>query len=246
MELTELMLEYEARTENEGTVSAIIVAAGSSSRMGGASKQLLSIGGIPVLARTLLAFENARSIKDIVIVARESDILGFQMLAEKYLITKVTDIVEGGSCREESVKNGILRLSDETECVLIHDGARPFVTEEIIESVADAAKEYGAVTCAVAVKDTLKVAEDGVVSKTLDRNTVFSVQTPQGFNFAQFKKSILSKPDLSLFTDDCSVAEADGIKVHIVEGSYNNIKITTKEDIYIAEGILNTGGKENA
>ncbi len=244
MELTELMLKYETSAENNGTVSAIIVAAGSSSRMGGVSKQLLCIGGIPVLARTLLAFENAKCIKNIVIVARECDILSFQMLAEKYLITKVTDIVEGGSCREESVKNGILRLDGNTECVLIHDGARPFVTGEIIESVASAAGKYGAATCAVAVKDTLKVVENGIVENTLDRSTIYSIQTPQGFRFEQFKKSITSKEDLSVFTDDCSVVEADGIKVRIVEGSYNNIKITTKEDLCIAEGILNAGGKE--
>ncbi len=246
MELTKPMLEYETSTENGGTASAIIVAAGSSSRMGGIPKQLLNVGGIPVLARTLLAFENAACIKNIVIVARECDILSFQLLAEKYLITKVTDIVEGGSCREESVKNGVMCLGCDTKCLLVHDGARPFVNEKIITDVAKAAEEFGAAACAVPVKDTLKVVESGIVTNTLDRSSVFSVQTPQGFSFELFKKSITSKNDLSVFTDDCSVVEADGIKVHIVEGDYNNIKITTKEDISIAEGILASGGEENA
>ncbi len=245
MELTELLLKYETESENNGDVSVVVVAAGSSSRMGGVSKQMLTIGGIPVLARTLLAFENAKCVKNIVVVARESDILSFQMLAEKYMITKLTDITVGGSCREESVKNGILLLDDNTECVLIHDGARPFVTEEIIESVADAVKSFGAAACAVAVKDTLKSVENGVIKETIDRESVVSIQTPQGFNYPKFKEAILSRNDLSVFTDDCSIAEADGMEIHIVEGSYKNIKITTQEDILIAEGILSGGGKND-
>ena len=244
MESTELLLEYELSHSETGNVSAVIVAAGSSSRMGGISKQLLTVGGIPVLARTLLAFENANCIKNIVIVARECDILSFQMLCEKYMITKLSDIVEGGACREESVKNGILSLSEDTQCVLIHDGARPFVTEKTINDVAEAAMRYGAVSCAVPVKDTLKVVCDGVVENTLDRTAIVSIQTPQGFNYASFKKAICDKEDLSVFTDDCSVVEADGIKVHIVDGDYKNIKITTKEDVNLAEGILGIGGKE--
>lgn len=244
MELTELLLKYETENVEKGNVSAVIVAAGSSSRMGGVQKQLLCIGGIPVLARTLLAFENAKCIKNIVIVARECDILGFQMLVDKYMISKVTDIVEGGSCREESVKNGVLQLDLDTECVLIHDGARPFVTEEIITAVAEAAREHGAASCAVAVKDTLKMVENGVVKQTLNRDSIVSIQTPQGFDYKKFKAAITSKDDLSVFTDDCSVVEADGMTVRIVEGSYNNIKITTQEDVAVAEGILGFGGKK--
>ncbi|MBR6693973.1 MAG: 2-C-methyl-D-erythritol 4-phosphate cytidylyltransferase [Clostridia bacterium] len=244
MELAEMLLKYEIGAPNTGSVSAVIVAAGSSSRMGGISKQMLCVGGIPVLARTLLAFENAKCIKNIVVVARECDILSFQMLAEKYMITKLTDITPGGSCREESVKNGILRLDNDTDCVLIHDGARPFVTEKVIESVAEAVKKYGAAACAVAVKDTLKIVENGIIKETIDRSSAFAVQTPQGFDFAAFKEAITKSDDLSQYTDDCSVMEANGVKVHIVEGDYNNIKITTSEDITIAEGILGRGGAE--
>lgn len=241
MEITEVLLQYDTYTENEGDVSAVIVAAGSSSRMGGTSKQLMNIGGIPVLARTLLAFERAKCIKNIVIVARECDILSFQMLVDKYMINKVTDIVEGGNCREESVKNGIARLRGDTACVLIHDGARPFVSDEIINSVAEAVEKYGAAACGVPVKDTLKVSEDGFISQTLDRAKIYSIQTPQGFKLEEFRAAINSVADLSVFTDDCSVMESVDKKIYIVDGSYNNIKITTKEDIVIAEGIIAGG-----
>ncbi|MBQ2765808.1 MAG: 2-C-methyl-D-erythritol 4-phosphate cytidylyltransferase [Clostridia bacterium] len=241
MEITEVLLQYDTYGEASGDVAAVVVAAGSSSRMGGTSKQLMNIGGIPVLARTLLAFERAKCIKNIVIVARECDILSFQMLVDKYMITKVSDIVPGGSCREESVKNGIERLKSDTECVLIHDGVRPFITEEIIESVAGAVKKHGAAACAVPVKDTLKVVSDGVITETLDRSKIYSVQTPQGFNLAAFREAITAAEDLSVFTDDCSIMESAGKKVYIVEGSYNNIKITTREDIVIAEGIISGG-----
>ncbi len=243
MELTETILQYDTCAENGGDVSVIVVAAGNSSRMGGTSKQLLSIGGIPVLARTLLTFERTKCVKNIVIVARECDILPFQLLVDKYMIGKVTDIVCGGSCREESVKNGILSLSPDTEYVLIHDGARPFVTPEIITKVADATKAHGAAACGVAVKDTLKLVKDGKIEKTIDRSTVFSIQTPQGFNFAEFRYAITNAKDLSIFTDDCAVIESVGKTVYTVEGSYNNIKITTAEDIALAEGIISLGGE---
>ncbi len=244
MEKTELRLEYNTYAQKAGKVSAVIVAAGSSARMGGESKQLMLLGGIPVLARTLLAFERAECIKNIVIVARECDMLSFQNIAEKYMISKVTDIVNGGSCREESVKNGIMRLDTDTEYVLIHDGARPLIETELIESVAAAAERFGAVTCGVPVKDTLKLVNDGVVDTTLDRSQVYSVQTPQGFDYTLFKKCITGISDLTPYTDDCAVVESCGHSVHIVEGDYNNIKITTKEDIAVASGILELGGND--
>lgn len=242
MEKTELRLEYDTYIRKEGSVSAIIVAAGSSTRMGGESKQLMTLGGIPVLARTLLAFERAKCIKNIVIVARDCDILPFQIIAEKYIISKVSDIVCGGCCREESVKNGVLRLGDDTEYVLIHDGARPLIEPELIERVAAAAEKFGAVTCGVPVKDTLKLVKDGVVDTTLDRSQIYSIQTPQGFNYKLFKECIAGIDDLTVYTDDCAVVESCGHSVHIVEGDYNNIKITTKEDISVASGILNMRG----
>ena len=241
MKTTDTLLQYDTYVGSEGTASAIIVAAGSSTRMGGVSKQLLSIGGIPVIARTLLAFQRASCIKNIVLVARESDVPDLQIIAEKYMISKLTDIVEGGFCREESVKNGVLRLDKDTKTLLIHDGARPLVSEEIISSVAEAAETYGAATCAVPVKDTLKVVEDGVITDTLERTKIYSAQTPQGFSYMLFKNAIESADDLSQFTDDCAVVENTGASVHVVLGNYNNIKITTKEDVLLAEEIIKRG-----
>lgn len=241
METTKSLLQYDTYDESTGTASVIIVAAGSSTRMGGVSKQLLSVGGIPVIARTLLAFQRAACIKNIVLVARECDILDLQKIAEKYMITKLTDIVEGGNCREESVKNGVLRLAKDSKTVLIHDGARPLVTQEVISAVADAAEKFLAATCAVPVKDTLKVVEDGIITDTLERAKIYSAQTPQGFSYPLFKNAIESIDDLSQFTDDCAVVESKGTSVHIVLGDYNNIKITTKEDVLIAEEIVKRG-----
>lgn len=243
MEIVETLLKYDTVAETEGSVSAVIVAAGSSTRMGGTQKQLLTLGGIPVLARTLLAFERSRYVKNIVVVARESDILSYQMLADKYMISKLTDIVSGGNCREESVKKGIARLSADTKSVLIHDGARPLVGDSVISRVCESLETFSAVTCAVPVKDTLKLVKDGKVIKTLDRNSCYSVQTPQGFSYSLFKECIDSAGDLSLFTDDCAVVESTGVEVHIVDGDYNNIKITTAEDIAVAEGIIGSLGE---
>lgn len=241
MEATKTLLQYDTYGQAEGSAAAIIVAAGSSTRMGGVSKQFLTVGGIPVIARTLLAFERAACIKNIVLVARECDIPDLQIIAQKYMISKLTDIVTGGSCREESVKNGVAALASDTKTVLIHDGARPLITDAVIISVSKAAEEYGAATCAVPVKDTLKVVKNGVITDTLDRSQIYSAQTPQGFSYSLFKKAISEVDDLSLFTDDCSVVESCDISVHVVLGDYNNIKITTKEDVLVAEEIIKRG-----
>ena len=238
MELTETLFSCDTYIENEGYASAVIVAAGSSSRMNGCQKLTMTIGGIPVIARTMLAFERAKSIKNIVIVTRESDVLTMQMIAQKYMITKITDIIVGGSNREESVKNGINRLNENTKYVLIHDGARPLINTELIDKVSAACIDNDAVACAVPVKDTIKVVRDGLVEKTLERSSLYAMQTPQAFSYPVYKKCINSVEDLSKFTDDCAVAENFGVSVRIIDGDYNNIKITTKEDVQIAEGIL--------
>lgn len=244
MELTETLLNFDAVATNDGFASAVIVAAGQSTRMGGVSKQMLTVGGIPVIARTLLAFERAKSIKNIVVVTRESDILAFQMVAQKYMISKLTDIIVGGANRQESVKNGINRLESDTEYVLIHDGARPLISVELIDRVAENCKQYGATSCAVSVKDTIKEVRDGLITKTIDRSNLYAMQTPQAFPYSQYRECINSIDDLSVYTDDCAVAEGSGVSIRIIDGDYNNIKITTKEDIAIAEGILSCKGEE--
>ena len=235
---TKLKLEYSMEN-NTDAVPVIIVAAGSSSRMQGINKQFLEVGGMPVIVRTLLKFQNCSAVSRIILVTRAEDIFSLQMLGTNYNITKLSDIVCGGNSRQESVLKGFERLAEDERAVLIHDGARPFVSESIIVSVAEKLKEHFAVTCAVKVKDTIKqVDENGKVIKTLDRNTLVSVQTPQGVRKAEYLSSVEKAGDVSAFTDDMSVMEYGGYEVYTTAGSYKNIKITTPEDILIAEGFL--------
>lgn len=237
MHKTELKLDYSINSSENG-IPVIVVAAGSSSRMQGTNKQLAELQGIPVLIHTLRKFENCQSIANIILVVRTEDLFQIQLVCEKYGITKLTDIVCGGNSRQESVLNGFARLGDDVKKVLIHDGARPFVNDGIINAVKDGLNEYSAVTCGVKVKDTIKqVSKNGDVIKTVSRENLVSVQTPQGVIVADYLKAV-ENTDVSLFTDDTSIMEASGYKVHIVDGSYKNIKITTPEDLVIAQSFL--------
>lgn len=240
-----MKLQFEIVDNKTDGIPVIIVAAGNSTRMGGINKQFLELGGMPVIVRTLLAFEKSKYISRIILVTREEDIFALQLLAERYSVSKLTDIIAGGNNRQESVSNGLSMLADNETEVLIQDGARPFVTEDIIGNVANALKEFSAVTCGVKVKDTVKqITENGIVEKTLDRNSLFAVQTPQGVKTEEYRKAISEIKDLSLFTDDTSIMEAAGHKIKCVEGNYRNIKITTPEDIAVAESYLKNNCKE--
>lgn len=237
MEKTELKLNYTVN-EQCGNIPVIVVAAGSSNRMKGTNKQLAEIGSVPVVIKSLQAFENCSQISNIILVVRTEDLFQIQMLCEKYMITKLSDIVCGGNTRQESVLKGFSRLSEGAQKVLIHDGARPFVDSKIICSVADALEKYSAVTCGVKVKDTIKqVDKNGKVLKTVPREDLVSVQTPQGVKVSDYL-SACESVDVSKFTDDTSIMEAAGYSVYITEGSYKNIKITTKEDLILAEAFL--------
>ncbi|MBE6786981.1 MAG: 2-C-methyl-D-erythritol 4-phosphate cytidylyltransferase [Ruminococcaceae bacterium] len=237
MQETKLKLDYTLN-ESKGNVPVIVVAAGSSSRMKGTNKQLAQIGSVPVVIKSLLAFENCSSISNIILVVRTEDLFQIQMLCEKYMVSKLTDIVCGGDTRQESVLKGFSRLPSNTEKVLIHDGARPFVNNEIICSVIDALDEYSAVTCGVKVKDTIKkVSNNGVVVNTVDRQDLIAVQTPQGVKVSQYLDAC-QKVDVSKYTDDTSIMEAAGHSVFVTEGSYKNFKITTKEDLIMANAFI--------
>ncbi len=245
MAITELKLEYAVcDTENKG-IPVIIAAAGSSSRMEGINKQTALLCGVPVLARTLMTFNRSDAISSIILIVRPEDVFSMQMMAEKYGIDKLTDIVCGGDTRQESVLNGFNRLDKNAEAVLIHDGARPFVDNSVIRGVAGALKEYSAVTCAVPVKDTIKVVDkDGNVLSTPDRSTLAAVQTPQGVRVADYRAAIEKIGDVSKFTDDMSIMESAGFHVHTVKGSYRNIKITTPEDLRLAEYLISEEEEE--
>ncbi|MBR6510120.1 MAG: 2-C-methyl-D-erythritol 4-phosphate cytidylyltransferase [Clostridia bacterium] len=237
---TKHKLEYRIKNNKKAEFSAIIVSAGNSTRMGSVNKQMLTIGGIEVVARTLKAFEANENIKKIILVTRADDIFAMQMLAQKYNISKISDIVCGGNSRQESVLNGVARLDKTCNFVLIHDGARPLISQEIINSVCKKLETSVAVTCAVKVKDTIKqVDADGKVIKTVPREDLVAVQTPQGVRVHEYMRAVGKIGEISGFTDDTSIMEAAGHEVHIVEGSYKNIKITTPDDVIIAEGFLN-------
>lgn len=229
---TEVKLEYELCDTSKEGIPVIIVAAGASTRMKGLNKQLLELNGVPVIIQSLLRFENSSVIKNIILVIRTEDLFELQMLTEKYMITKLSDIVCGGATRQESVLKGLERLQKSDSKVLIHDGARPFVSDTVITNVTEALDKYSAVTCAVRVKDTIKrVDENGLVKNTLDRNTLVAVQTPQGVWVDKYLEAIKKAENVAAFTDDSSIMEAAGYEVACVEGSYKNIKITTPEDI---------------
>ena len=236
---TETVLKYEVSEIPKNGIPAIIVAAGSFTRMEGVNKQLAEISGIPVIIRTLMAFENSNLVSSIILVVRADDVFSMQLLTEKYGITKLTDIVCGGNCRQESVVKGLSRVSVTAEKVLIHDGARPLVDGDTIERVAKGLDSFSAVTCAVPIVDTVKrVDTNGQVLETLNRDGLVSVQTPQGVRVTDYKSALEKAEDLSAFTDDMSIMEKAGFKVLTVMGSRDNIKITTKRDISFAESLL--------
>lgn len=238
MQKLEFALQFEKLENAAEGYPAIIVAAGSSSRMNGIDKQFALLGGIPVLARTLRAFENSRYISEITVVTREDKIPDIKKLAERYAVSKVKNVIVGGSCREESVKNGVELYRGKCSKILIHDGARPLVSEETIKGVAMALAQFDSVTCGVTPKDTVKcIGKDGIVQNTPDRDTMVLVQTPQGVNVDKFLQ-VADSHELNGFTDDTSVMEFLGIPTKITAGDYTNIKITTPEDVLVAEGYI--------
>ena len=222
--------------------SVVVVAAGSSTRMG-TDKLMLTLGGIPVIVRTLKAVEAAPSVDEIILVTREDMMVPLSQLCQGFALTKVTKVIRGGKTRTESVRLGTLEASGDAQVIAIHDGARPLVTTEVIESVIAQALESGAAAPAVPVKDTIKVARKGVVESTPDRASLFAVQTPQVFE-ASLIRAALQKAldDGAEMTDDCSAVERLGMKVVLTEGDVRNLKLTTPEDILTAEALLEGSG----
>lgn len=216
---------------------AVIVAAGSASRMGGIDKVMAPLGGEPMILRTVRAFEDCEAVKEIVIVTRE-DLMG--PIAELCSgFTKIRSVVQGGSSRQESVKLGLLALSKEVRLAAVHDGARPLVSGELIDKVIRAAHSYGAAAPAIPVKDTIKVFEGGFIAATPDRSTLRAVQTPQVMD-RDLLLGALEKAEQegTALTDDCSAVEHIGMRVRLVEGEERNLKVTTPLDLKIAELLL--------
>ncbi|MBQ9956521.1 MAG: 2-C-methyl-D-erythritol 4-phosphate cytidylyltransferase [Ruminococcus sp.] len=219
--------------------SVIIVCAGNSTRMQGRNKILLPLGDKLVIGVTMSAFQNCESVKEIVIVAREADIPEIKAEAERIGITMLADCTTGGATRQESVLNGIRCISKGTKMVAIHDGARPLVKPEHIEKTIKDARIFGGATLGVPVKDTIKVVDDGLITDTPPRSTLYITQTPQVFRRDIYFEGIDFALEHNLnFTDDCQLVEAVGGKICMTVGDYTNIKITTPEDIKLAEVML--------
>ena len=216
---------------------AVIVAAGSASRMGGIDKVMAELGGEPMIRRTVRAFQNSDAITSIVIVTREDLIRPISALCRD--MDKVVAVVAGGSSRQESVHLGLNALPKGTKLAAVHDGARPMISWEVIDRTVRAANTYGAAAPAIPVKDTIKVVQGGLVKETPDRATLQAVQTPQVFDFDLLRGALKkAETDGAQVTDDCAAVERLGMKIKIVEGDERNLKVTTPLDLKIAELLL--------
>ncbi len=219
--------------------SVIVAAAGSSRRMEGQNKLMLPLDGIPVLARTLLALDGSRLIDEIVVAVREEDLLPTGDLCRLYGVTKPVKIVRGGESRLDSVLAAAMECREDAAFLAVHDGARPLADPELIDRVVALAHRTNAAAPAVPVKDTIKVVRDGRVESTPDRALLRAVQTPQVFDAQLLRAALQSAQTLGAeITDDCSAVERLGKEVYLTEGSYENIKITTPEDMLLACELL--------
>ena len=214
--------------------SAVVPAAGSSTRMEGQDKLLLPLEEQPVLLHTLRALELCPYLAEIIVVTREDLIVPIGQLCRDAGLSKIRKVIVGGATRTHSVLAGLGELSSGAELVAIHDGARPLVSQELLETVILRAAECGAAAPAVPVKDTIKRARDGLVEATLERSELFAVQTPQVFQVDLIK----ALEDGAALTDDCGAVERLGIGVSLTQGDYCNLKITTPEDLAVAEALF--------
>ena len=216
---------------------AVIVAAGNASRMGGIDKVMAPLCGEPLIVHTVRQFQQCDAIREIVVVTRQDLLMPIMDLCHQF--DKLRAVVTGGDSRDESVNLGLNTLSEKCALVAVQDGARPFASYELIDRVVRAANTYGAAAPAIAVKDTIKVVQGGLVESTPDRSTLRAVQTPQVFDFDLLRGALENaKRNGAKITDDCSAVELLGMKVRIVEGDERNIKITTPMDLKIAELLL--------
>lgn len=225
------------KTRRKIKVLAIVPSAGMGTRMGTRKKNFLPLLGRPVLARTLEALEACPLVDSIIIATRTEKTVA--RIIGRYGFNKVEKIVRGGKTRQESVSNALGSIDGRYDIILVHDGARPLVTPGIVTESVKAAKRFGAAIAAVPVKDTIKEACRGLVTKTIPRDALWSVQTPQAFRSEILVRSHRqAKKDRFTGTDESSLVERLGLKVAVIEGSYENIKITTREDLVMAESIL--------
>ena len=223
-------------------VAVIIAASGKSTRMCGIDKKLFSLDEIPVIIRSILAFDVIKDVSEIIVVTNSDSISEISELLKKYSFRLQIRITEGGTTRQQSVFNGFKKVSENCDFVAVHDGARPLVLGNSIQNVFADAFKNKASTLGVPVKDTIKEVDDGFICDTPNRSKLFITQTPQVFEKRLYEKGIGNALSNNLdFTDDCQLIEAIGAKVFMTVGEYTNIKITTPEDIKLAKLYLQGG-----
>jgi len=221
-------------------IQAIIPMAGVGTRFkANLPKPLVRLNDKPLFVYALEIFEATSSIESVIAVVNETHLTDFEEIIEEYHLAKVVHVIPGGDTRSDSVFHGLQMLDDDTEGVLIHDGVRPFVTVELIEAVVEGLRQYQAIVTAVPLKPTIKKIDAGtmLVQQTLERNDLWEVQTPQAFHkeiiFQAHERFRESTP-----TDDAMMVEQLGVPVKVAMGDYRNIKITTSEDLILAEAFL--------
>lgn len=227
--------------------AAIVLAGGSGSRMGSdVTKQMMTLAGKPLIIYSLLAMEACDYIDEVILVAKADEVALYPPMLEEYGIRKVTHIVEGGDTRQASVLKGFEMIPDKADHIAIHDGARPLITPTQIKSIVLAAYDYKAAAAAAPAKDSVKVANiSGMIDYTVDRKTVWLMQTPQVFYANLYRASIYTaSKDKFIGTDDTEVAEHAGFSTKLIDTGYENIKVTTPVDLLLAEVILEQRAKE--
>jgi len=222
-------------------VTAIIVAAGKSERMGGGTdKAFLNLGSKPVVAWSLLAFEKNADIDSIILVVRKDQLTAAKAVARMFGISKLAKVVPGGTRRQDSVQAGLKEVDSDTRIIVVHDGARPCISQDVISDVVKSARRGVASVTGCRIRDTVKIVEKGItVSSTVDRAKYWAVQTPQAFPYSMLRKAYAAvEADRKEVLDDAQAVELSGETVKICESEKPNIKITTPEDLQVAAAIL--------
>lgn len=229
---------FRRRKKEAGpSCSVVVVAAGASTRMG-FDKVLADVGGLPVIVRCLKSFEEAPSVSEVVVVTRADLVPEVARLCQDFGLSKVVKVIRGGEDRTQSARLGTLECASKAKLIAIHDGARPFVTVQVIEDAVAQAAVNGAAAPAVPVKDTIKAAHGGLVERTLDRSELYAIQTPQVFDGDLIRAALQKALDDGVsLTDDCAAVERLGMKVALTPGDERNIKLTTPTDLLIGEAL---------
>lgn len=221
------------------SAAVVIVAAGKGQRFGNSGKVLATLLDTPVLAYSIEAFQQVPEITEIVVVVGEHTEQAVMQLVSGSNWSKITEVVLGGSTRQESTDKGVNAVSSEAEVILVHDGARPLIQSQQIEACIAAAREHGGAIVAAPVTDTIKQVRDGKIESTIDRSTIWAAQTPQGFRADRLRRMMrVAATTSAVVTDEASLAEITGEEVWIVPGDSSNLKITHPADIIVAEALV--------